>query len=68
MKRVKLEEFTEFTFKQAGVDKALLAIGSTESHGEHLPFAATRLSPTTSPSKSPGASSAPWWSLRCGTA
>ena len=38
MKRVKLEEFTEFTFKQAGVDKALLAIGSTESHGEHLPF------------------------------
>jgi creatinine amidohydrolase len=36
--KIKLEEHTEFTFKQAGVDKALLAIGSTESHGEHLPF------------------------------
>ncbi len=38
MKRVKLEEFTEHTFKEAKIDKAFLAIGSTESHGGHLPF------------------------------
>ncbi len=38
MKRIKLEEFTEHTFKEAKIDKAFLAIGSTESHGGHLPF------------------------------
>lgn len=38
MKKVKLEEFNEHTFQEAGIDKAILAVGSTESHGEHLPF------------------------------
>lgn len=38
MKKIKLEEYNEYTFKQANIDKAVLAIGSTESHGEHLPF------------------------------
>jgi creatinine amidohydrolase len=38
MKSVKLEEFNEHLIKEAKVDKALIAIGSTESHGEHLPF------------------------------
>jgi creatinine amidohydrolase len=38
MKTVKLEEFNEYTIKKSKVDKAILAIGSTESHGEHLPF------------------------------
>jgi creatinine amidohydrolase len=38
MRKVKLEEFTEYSFKKQKIDKALLAIGSTESHGEHLPF------------------------------
>jgi creatinine amidohydrolase len=38
MKKVKLEEYTEYDFRQTGIDKALLAVGSTESHGEHLPY------------------------------
>lgn len=38
MKRIKLEEFNEKTFQEAGIDMAILAIGSTESHGGHLPF------------------------------
>ncbi len=38
MKKIKLEEFNEHSFTQAGIDKAILAIGSTESHGAHLPF------------------------------
>lgn len=38
MKRIKLEEYNEYLFKQAGIDKAILAVGSTESHGEHLPY------------------------------
>jgi creatinine amidohydrolase len=38
MKRVKLEELTEYTFQKAGFDKAILPIGSCESHGGHLPF------------------------------
>jgi creatinine amidohydrolase len=38
MKKVKLEEFNEHSFTEAGIDKAILAIGSTESHGAHLPF------------------------------
>jgi creatinine amidohydrolase len=38
MKTVKLEEFNEHLIQEAKVDKALIAIGSTESHGEHLPF------------------------------
>lgn len=38
MNKIRLEEFTEFSFREAKIDKAILAIGSTESHGEHLPF------------------------------
>ncbi|MDY0091931.1 MAG: creatininase family protein [Candidatus Vecturithrix sp.] len=38
MKKVKLEEYNEYSFQQAKIDKAILAIGSTESHGGHLPF------------------------------
>ncbi len=38
MKTVKLEELNEHSFQEAAVDKVLLAIGSTESHGPHLPF------------------------------
>jgi creatinine amidohydrolase len=38
MKRIKLEEFNERSFQEAGIETALLAIGSSESHGAHLPF------------------------------
>jgi len=38
MNRVKLEEYNEVTFQEAGFDKAILAIGSCECHGGHLPF------------------------------
>jgi len=38
MKTVRLEEFNEHMFQEAKIDKALVAIGSTESHGGHLPF------------------------------
>lgn len=38
MKTVKLEELNEHSFQEAKVDKVLFAIGSTESHGAHLPF------------------------------
>jgi creatinine amidohydrolase len=38
MKTVKLEEFNEHSVQEAKVDKAIVAIGSTECHGEHLPF------------------------------
>jgi len=38
MKKIRLEEFNEHSFQEAKIDKALLAIGSTESHGAHLPF------------------------------
>jgi len=38
MKSFKLEEHNEYSIKEAKVDKAILAIGSTESHGGHLPF------------------------------
>ncbi len=38
MKRIKLEEYTEVSFQEAGIDKAILAFGSCESHGGHLPF------------------------------
>lgn len=34
----KLQELNQHTFLDKKVDKAILAIGSTESHGEHLPF------------------------------
>ncbi len=34
----KLQELNQHTFLEKKVDKAILAIGSTESHGEHLPF------------------------------
>ena len=38
MRKIKLEEHNEYSFKEASVDKAFLVIGSCESHGEHLPF------------------------------
>jgi creatinine amidohydrolase len=38
MKKVRLEEFNEHSFQEAKIDKAILAIGSTESHGAHLPY------------------------------
>lgn len=37
-KRIKLEEFNEHSIQQAKIDKAILAFGSTECHGAHLPF------------------------------
>jgi creatinine amidohydrolase len=38
MNPIKLEEYNEHAFEQAGIDKAILIVGSTESHGAHLPF------------------------------
>jgi creatinine amidohydrolase len=38
MKRVKLEELNQHSFTEGKIDKAILAVGSCESHGEHLPF------------------------------
>ncbi len=38
MKRIKLEEFNQRTFQEAKIDKAILAFGSTECHGSHLPY------------------------------
>ncbi len=38
MLNYKLEEHNEYSIRDAKVDKAILAIGSTESHGGHLPF------------------------------
>jgi len=38
MKKIRLEEYNEREIKEAQIDKAILAVGSTESHGGHLPF------------------------------
>ena len=38
MKTVKLEEYNQNSFQKAKIDKALLAFGSCECHGGHLPF------------------------------
>lgn len=38
MQSIKLEELNEKSFLEAGIDKAILAVGSTESHGGHLPY------------------------------
>jgi len=38
MKKIRLEEFTQKDFEEARIDKALLAFGSCESHGGHLPY------------------------------
>lgn len=38
MHTVKLEELNEYSFQKAEIDKIIMAIGSTESHGPHLPF------------------------------
>ncbi len=38
MKKFKLEEFNQHDFTEAKIDKAIVAFGSCESHGEHLPF------------------------------
>jgi creatinine amidohydrolase len=38
MKTVRLEEYNQISFQKAKIDKALLAFGSCESHGGHLPF------------------------------
>lgn len=38
MRKIKLEEYNEHSFKESGIDKALVVVGSTESHGAHLPY------------------------------
>lgn len=38
MSSYKLQELNQHTFVEKKVDKAILAIGSTECHGEHLPY------------------------------
>ncbi len=38
MKRIKLEENNQKSFSEASFDKAILAFGSCECHGEHLPY------------------------------
>jgi creatinine amidohydrolase len=38
MKTVRLEEYNQISFQKAEIDKAILAFGSCESHGGHLPF------------------------------
>lgn len=38
MKTVELNKLNENTFKEANVDKVVMAFGSLESHGEHLPY------------------------------
>lgn len=38
MNSVKLEELNEYSFQEAKVDKAIVCVGSTESHGDHLPY------------------------------
>ena len=38
MKRIKLEENNQKSFSEESVDKAILAFGSCECHGEHLPY------------------------------
>ncbi len=38
MHSYKLQELNQHTFLDKQADKAILAFGSTESHGEHLPF------------------------------
>lgn len=38
MERVRLEEFNQKLFEEAEIDKAILAFGSCESHGAHLPY------------------------------
>lgn len=38
MNKYRLEEYTQESFEKAGIDKVILAIGSCECHGGHLPF------------------------------
>lgn len=38
MQTVKLEELNEHSFKEGEIDKIIMAIGSTENHGAHLPY------------------------------
>lgn len=38
MESRRLEDYNEKSFKEAGIDKAILVFGSCESHGGHLPF------------------------------
>ncbi|MBA7619362.1 Creatinine amidohydrolase [subsurface metagenome] len=38
MKKIRLEELNQKSFQEAEIDKAILAIGSCESHGGHLPY------------------------------
>ncbi|MCW4036844.1 MAG: creatininase family protein, partial [Candidatus Bathyarchaeota archaeon] len=37
MSERRLDRLTGFGFRSGGFDKAVLAVGSTESHGDHLP-------------------------------
>ncbi len=38
MRTIQLEELNEFSFQEAKIDKIIMAMGSTENHGSHLPF------------------------------
>ena len=38
MRNIRLEQNNQHSFVEAKFDKLFLAIGSCESHGEHLPF------------------------------
>jgi creatinine amidohydrolase len=38
MDRVRLEEFNQKLFQESSIDKAVLAFGSCESHGAHIPY------------------------------
>jgi len=38
MDRVRLEEFNQKLFEETEIDKAILAFGSCESHGGHIPY------------------------------
>lgn len=38
MKNFRLELLTGYKYKTSNFDKAIIAVGSTENHGDHLPF------------------------------
>jgi len=38
MERIRLEEFNQKLIEDSKIDKAILALGSCESHGAHIPF------------------------------
>ena len=40
-------------YRERGYDKAVLAVGSTEYHGDHLPYGTDTLVRSTSPARRP---------------